>query len=259
MQIIERVKIACIRVSKRVKIVCLSAFGALVLIVTIDKLDFVARWLGHLEAYKDNIERVIYACLLLYLLSIAVKKLRVKQFVKAVKGLKANAGIFGFEIELNDDENANRNLCDDGETKANVKVEQQPRYVQDSCRGYAMERKIISILSTELQLTFATNTVLNRGGCRYMPDGFAVRNGRAYIVEVKAVDRPDVIERAVAQLKTFSNMMQDTKISHVTVILCVVSDSPVGYFANMTRKIDLGADTEFMFRVFSPKLLEEMK
>lgn len=246
------------QISKRVKIACISALGvgiALSLIVTIDKLDFVARWLGHLEAYKDNIERVIYACLLFHLLVIVVKKFRVG---KTVKGLKAKAGIFGFEIELNDDENANRNLCDDGETNANVKVEKQTQHVQSSCRGCAMARKIISILSMEFQLTFTTNTVLNRGGCRYMPDGFAVRNGRAYIVEVKAVDRPDVIKRAVAQLITFSNMIQDTEISHVTVILCVVSDRPAEYFASMTRKIDLGAEAEFIFRVFSPKLLEKM-
>ena len=90
-----------------------------------------------------------------------------------------------------------------------------------------------------------------------MPDGFAVRNGRAYIVEVKAVDRPDAINRAIAQLKTFANMVQDTKISHVTVMLCVVSNKPVEQFSNMTKRIDLGEENEFMFRVFSPELLEE--
>ena len=250
------------QISKRVKIACISALGvgiALSLIVTIDKLDFVARWLEHLETYKDNIERMIYACLILYLLSIAEKKLGVGKLGKNVKGLKAKAGIFGFEIELNDDVNANHNLCDDGETNANVKVEKQTQHVQSSCRGCAMARKIISILSMEFQLTFTTNTVLNRGGCRYMPDGFAVRNGRAYIVEVKAVDRPDAINRTIAQLKTFANMVQDTKISHVTVMLCVVSNKPVEQFSNMTKRIDLGEENEFMFRVFSPELLEERK
>ena len=249
------------QISKRVKIACISAVCVVVaisLIVTIDKLNFVARWLGHLEAYKDNVERMIYACLLLYPLSIAVKKLKTGKCGGSVKGLKANIGIFGFEIAFDDNESAKSNFCDDGDTKAKVEVEEQSRHIQSSCRGYAMERKIISILSAEHQLSFVSNAVLTRGGCRFMPDGFAVRNGRAYIVEVKTVDRPDVIKRVVAQLITFSNMMQDTEISHVTVILCVVSDRPAEYFASMTRKIDLGVETEFIFRAFSPKLLEEM-
>lgn len=249
------------QISKRVKIACVSAVCVVVaisLVVTIDKLDFVARWLGHLEAYKDNIERVIYACLLLHFLSIAVREWWVVKSEKNLKSVKATAGIFGFEIEFNDNESAKRNLCDDGETRANVEGEGQSRYAQASCRGYAMTRKIISILSAEYQLSFVSNVVLTRGGCRYMPDGFAVRNGRAYIVEVKAVDRSDAINRAVAQLITFSNMMQGTQISHVTVILCVVTDKPTEYFAKMIRRIDFGVETEFMLRVFAPKSLEEI-
>ena len=248
------------QISKRVKIACISALGvgiALSLIVMIDKLDFVARWLGHLEAYKDNIERVIYACLFLLIVSNVMNKIRGGTVWGKIKGLKANAGIFGFEVEFSN-EVVDSNHCEEVEPQRNNVGEKPLPQYQAICLASAMERKIISILSTELQLTFATNTILTRGGCRYMPDGFAVRNGRAYIVEVKAVDRSDAINRAIAQLKTFANMVQDTKISHVTVILCVVSDRPAEYFASMTRKIDLGAEAEFIFRVFSPKLLEKM-
>lgn len=248
MQISKRAKVAFIVVS------CVVIVPSL--IVTIDELDFVARWLGHLEAYKDNIERVIYACLLLPLLSAALKKLRVRKSGKNVKGLKATVGIFGFEIEFDDDDSANSSLCDDDATRKKAGVEAQSRNVQASCRGYAMARKIISMLSSELQLTFATNAILTRGGCRYMPDGFAVRNGRAYIVEIKAMDRRDLIEGAIAQLKIFSNMMHDMKIAHVTLIFCVVSDRPVEYFTKLIRNIDLGEKTDFVLRVFAPKLLE---
>ena len=251
MQINKQLKVALIAVS------CVVV--ALTLIVAIDKLDFVARWLSHLEAYKDNVERMIYACLFLLVLSSAIKKVGVGKFGKNVKGFKANAGIFGFEVEFNDDdERPSRNHCEDAGLQTSAMAEKQSRHNRTLSREYAMGRKIISILSVELQLTFATNTILSRGGCRYMPDGFAVRNGRAYIVEVKAIDRPDVIERAVAQLKTFANMMQDTKIAHVTVILCVVSNQPAEHFASRIRRIDLGTEIEFNLRVFSPSLFEEM-
>jgi len=249
------------QISKRVKVVCIVASCVVIvlsLIVTIDKLDFVARWLGHLEAYKDNIERVIYACLFLLLLSNVIKKFRDGAIWGKVKGFKANAGIYGFEVEFAN-EVTNSNHCEEVELQENNVGEKPSSQDRAICLASAMERKIISILSTELQLTFATNTILTRGGCRYMPDGFAVRNGRAYIVEVKAVDSPDAINRAVAQLKTFANMVQDTKISHVTVILCVVSNKPTKHFSDMTKRIDLGAETEFMFRVFSPELLEDIK
>ena len=90
-----------------------------------------------------------------------------------------------------------------------------------------------------------------------MPDGFAVKDGRAYIVEVKTVDRHSVIAGTIAELKTFANMAQGTNISHVTVILCVVSNRSSEYFSNIIRRFDFGPETEFIFRVFSPAMLEE--
>lgn len=44
-----------------------------------------------------------------------------------------------------------------------------------------------------------------------MYEGFAVKNGRVYILEVKAVDRPYLIDRAIVQLKTFANIEQGRK------------------------------------------------
>ena len=137
-----------------------------------------------------------------------------------------------------------------------VSIETPPKDIQFACRGSMAERRIISILNSELQLTFATNAVLSRGGCRYMPDGFAVRNGRAYIVEVKVGDRPEVIEMAIAQLKTFADMVQATKISHVTVILCMVTKHPATYFTRKIKNVNLGDEIEFIFRVFSYEQLE---
>ena len=37
-----------------------AASGAFIAVIVIDVLDFVARWLSHLEPYKNNIERFLY-------------------------------------------------------------------------------------------------------------------------------------------------------------------------------------------------------
>ena len=228
---------------------------AIPLIVLIDKLDFVARWLWHIEPYKDNIEHIIYACLLMISVLNIIKKFEVRKLAKGVKTFKANAGGFGFEVEFDNGDTDNIHCKEAVPKTENVAMKSSSR-AQYVCREYVVARKIISVLNTELQLTFAMDTVLSRGGCRYRPDGFAVKNGRAYIVEVKVGDRPAVIERAIAQLKTFASMVQETKISHVTVILCVVTKYPTAYFMETIKKVDLGEETEFVFRTFSPGQLE---
>lgn len=241
----------------RAKVACVV--GVILLIVVIDKLDFVARWLDHLEPYKNNIERVLYAFLFLLAASTIAKKFKGCAVFKNIKGLKANiAGVFGFEFEFAK-ENADSDQCEDARQKSDNAVEKSSLNNRPVFYVDVVTRKIISILSTELQLTFAPNAILRRGGCRYRPDGFAVKNGRAYIVEVKAVDRPYLIDRAIAQLKTFANIEQDRKISHVTVIFCVISNRPIESFSNMIKRFDFGPETEFILRVFSPAMLESKK
>ena len=235
------------------------AILVVLLIVAIDKLDFVARWLWHLEPYKDNIERIIYACLTVILIFNAMRKLKALGFGKTVKTLKANFKGFGFEVEFTDREVAANKQCEESVSGKDVSTEKLSIQIQHGCCASVWELKIISILSTELQLDFATNTVLRRGECRYIPDGFAVKNGRAYILEVKVAHSPRVIDGAIAQLKTFANMVQETKISRVTVILCVVTDHPTAYLAEKIKGVNLGEETEFIFRMFSPEQLERIE
>ncbi len=247
------------QISKQVKSVGIGitfVVIAITLIVLIDYLDFVARWLWHIEPYKDNAERIIYACLFTVLVLNIIKKFGAGKIAKGIKGIKANIGSFGFEVEFVDVEKDNSSHCEDVVPKIDKVIETPSNNIQFACRGFVAERRIISILSAELQLTFATNAVLSRGGCRYRPDGFAVRNGRAYIVEVKVGDRPEVMKTAIAQLKTFSDMVQSTKISHVTVILCMVTKHPVTYFTRKIKNVNLGDETEFVFRAFSYEQLE---
>ena len=251
MQIDKRINVTGIAVACTVSVILLT--------VAIDKLDFVARWLWHLEPYKDNIERIIYACLTVILILNVIRKFKALGFGKTVKKLKANFKGFGFEVEFTDSEVAANKQCVEMVSGKDVSAERLSMQIQHGCSVSAWERKIISILSTEFQLDFATNTVLRRGECRYIPDGFAVKNGRAYILEVKVAHSPSVIDGAIAQLKTFANMVQETKISRVTVILCVVTDHPTAYLAEKIKGVNLGEETEFIFRMFSPEQLERIE
>ena len=247
------------KIAKLVLSVVLCVVVTITLIVTIDKLDFVARWLWHLEPYKDNIERIIYACLIVILILNVIRKFKALELRKYVKALKANFKGFGFEVELTDRDGADNKHCEGTVPEADVMGAKPSKNAQHANYGYWAERKIISQLSAEFQLTFVTNTVLRRGGCRYMPDGFAVKNGRAYILEVKVAHNPRVIDGAIAQLKTFAEMVQETRISRVTVILCVVTDHPTAYLAEKIKGVNLGEETEFIFRVFSPEQLERIE
>lgn len=249
------------QISKQVKIVGVGIVFVVItitLIVLIDELDFVARWLRHIEPYKDNIEHIIYACLIVILILNVMRKLKALGFGKTVKTLKANFNGFGFEVEFSDREVAANMQCEESASGKGVLKEKLSIQIQHGCYASVWERKIISILSTELQLDFATNTVLRRGECRYIPDGFAVKNGRAYILEVKVAHGPRAIDGAIAQLKTFADMVQETKISRVTVILCVVTDHPTAYLAEKIKGVNLGEETEFILRVFSPEQLERI-
>ena len=248
------------QISKLVKIV--SAVMALIaiaiaMIVMIDKLDFVARWLLHIEPYKNNIERIIYAGIFVFLILWYVNRIIVAHYGKGVKALKVRVPGFGFEIEFNDDKNVG---IYDGDVLAH-KIDGGNSNPSSGSMQYSSiaERKIFSILKREMHLEFSPNATLIRGGCRYVPDGFAIKNGRAYIVEVKTMYRPGVIDGTIAELKTFANMVQETKISRVTVILCVVTDHPTAYLAEKIKGVNLGDETEFILRVFSPGQLERIK
>ena len=179
------------QISKQVKIVGVGIVFVVItitLIVLIDELDFVARWLRHIEPYKDNIEHIIYACLIVILILNVMRKLKALGFGKTVKTLKANFNGFGFEVEFSDREVAANMQCEESASGKGVLKEKLSIQIQHGCYASVWERKIISILSTELQLDFATNTVLRRGECRYIPDGFAVKNGRAYIWRYCAIE-----------------------------------------------------------------------
>lgn len=217
--------------------------AVIVSVIIVDKVDFVARWLGHLLPYKNNIERVFYFCVLLPVLLKYAWRLR-----EFIKGLKLKAGGFGFEIEFKDD---------DGDTDKPIRVEthSSSANVRYKLRNKSQEiaRKILSRLQAEMHVEFSENAILKRGECCYRPDGFAVKNGQAYIVEIKTSDYSYVVDNAVNQLKTFSNMLPDKKLMSVTAILCMVSNHPVSYFKKRIEATCSALDINFILRVFTPE------
>ena len=57
----------------------------------------------------------------------------------------------------------------------------------------------------------------------------------------------------------FKTFPKGTRIFRVTVILCVVTDHPTAYLAEKIKGVNLGDETEFILRVFSPEQLEKIE
>ena len=225
-----------------------AASGAFIAVIVIDVLDFVARWLSHLEPYKNNIERFLYFSFIVCML-IRYRK----SFQNVIRTLRVNAGSFGFEIEFKNDECVEKRKDDISQTRdsnSNIAKNIYPRSIEIS-------RKILSRLSAEMRMVFSENTVLKRGDCRYMPDGFGVKNGHAYIIEIKLCDRPHAIDMAIQQLSTFAGVLPDKKLTDVTAILCIVSNQSISYFEKRIGVVAPNLDINLMIRVFEPKDFEQ--
>ena len=217
------------------------------LLYFVDSLDFVARWLGHIEPYKNNLERIVWLVLVLVIVRKYFWHVR-----DCVRNLKVSAGSFGFEVNLGK-ENGDEDVSDfkDGDKKEVLTT--------TVCRNNEREisRRILKLLSDEMQLNFSEDVTLMRGGCNYIPDGFAVKNGRAYIVEVKATDDLCLLRRAISRLRAFIQMLPE-HLQDTTVILCIYSTRQVSDFRKIidSETSDLG--TDFIYRVFSKESLEEI-
>ena len=238
---------------KQIVRACFSMLLAALIIgtaVLIDRLDFVARWLGHVESYKDNLERIFYAILAFVILFKSSGKIK-----GAIKNLKVNAGKFGFKIELGDGDKKDL-IIDEGCEKEKVGESALIKTVTMN-NGREIARRILNILSDEMNLDFTEEATLKRSGCNYHPDGFAEKNGHAYIVEIKAYDNPILLKRAIPSFRNFiSSMAQE--VQHTTVILCIYSSHPSREFKSVVYKEMANLNVDFMYRVFSREMLENV-
>ena len=229
-----------------------AAIMLVVLAVLIDRLDFIARWLSHIEPYKDNLERIVIIGIVAF---IVVKYAsRVKD---CVKNLKVSTGTLGFEVNL---EHGDK---DEGVAKKDTAVAKAEEIgeltkIVYANNGLEISRRILKVLSDEMRLKFSEDVMLRRGNCNYNPDGFAVKNGHAYIVEVKACDSPSVLKRSLARLRVFVQMMSD-QIKDTTVVFCIYSQRPANYFRQLIESETSDLNADFTYRVFSREMLGNVR
>ena len=219
--------------------------------ILIDNLDFVARWLGHIEPYKDNLERLAWVALV-----VIVFRKSFWRFKDCIKNLKVNAGSFGFEVNL---EKENEDVDSDENGSGCLKSDKKAGLTTMVCRnnGREISRRILRLLSDEMQLEFSEDVSLKRGDCNYIPDGFAIRNGRAYIVEVKVADDPNILRRSISRLRAFIQILPK-HIQDTTVILCIYSSKKVSDFRRIIDSETACLGTDFIYRVFSKEALEKV-
>ena len=237
----------------RVCLVMLSVALTIGIAALIDRLDFVARWLGHIVSYKDNLERIFYAILVFVLLLKSSGKLN-----GVIKNLSVNAGKFGFTIELGKGDKEENLIMDEGCVM--VKGERtQSAFIKNVTRnnGQEIARRILNILSDEMNLDFSNQAMLQRGVCNYRPDGFAVKNGHAYIVEIKSYDDPALLRRAIPELKNFIKSLP-LQVKRTTAILCIYSSRASRDFKTVVYKEMGDLNIDFMYRVFSREMLEKV-
>lgn len=231
----------------RVGIIVLLVTIAISLAVLVDSLDFVARWLDHIEPYKDNLERMVWL-----VLGLAITCKYFGRVGDCVRNLKVNAGSFGFEVNLRKEDG-------DDDVLDCKKVSKKEGITTTVCKknGREISRRILKLLGDEMQLNFSEDVTLMRGGCNYIPDGFAVRNGRAYIVEVKVTDDPCLLRRTISRLMAFIQMLPK-HIQDTTVILCIYSSRQVSDFRRIIDSETTDIGTDFVCRVFSKESLENV-
>lgn len=223
--------------------VLLTAFAFLV-----DSFNFLARWLGHIDPYKGVLERGFYATLIFVFLWKCAGRWK-----GAVENLKVNAGDFGFEIKLGQDGNK-----DIKEIEVRTPVNLQSRRGDPYGKMQEIERKILKILGEEMNLDFDRDVSLQRGMYNYRADGFAMKNGRAYVVEVKVCDRKILLRRAISSLKTFAQGLK-VQIKDTTVILCIYSAHPTSYFKDVVYAQTADLQMDFSYRVFSEEMLSKVE
>ncbi len=238
---------------KKIAIMVCAFVVVIIAFVVVDKLNFVARWFGHLEPYKNSIERVFYFCVLVAVLILFVWKNR--QFIKS---LKFEAVGFGFLVELLNEESTGIDYCKRADVESSVSNKGEGQGFLCRGREREMTSRILSRLNEEMSIFFVENTILKRGQCRYRPDGFAVKNSHAYIVEVKVGDQPYLLDRAIQQLKMFVEMVPNRKLTDVTVILCLVTNRPISEFKQRKEALLENLNLDFIFRVFKPSELENI-
>ena len=236
----------------RVGIDILLVAIAIGIAVLVDSLDFVARWLGHLEPYKENLERGFYFLLLFPLLW------RCSGSIKGcIRNMKVNAGGFGFEVEVGGSEKNADAVTKENEIQKDGAQRLTLTKVVTRNNGREISRRILNILSDEMNLDFTEEATLKRSGCHYHPDGYAEKNRHAYIVEIKVYDDPLTIRRAISEFKNFISGMA-LQVQHTTVILCIYSSRPSKDFKSVVYKEMADLNVDFMYRVFSKETLEKV-
>ncbi len=192
--------------------------GIFLALLVFDCFDFLSRWAGHFEPFKNNAERIFYFAVLITI----VWHLR-KWLANRVKSLKVFAGGYGLEVDLG----MRPSRIDDSGVEAS-RDEGVNRHESDiharNVRARQFEKTVLECMSKELGVGFSADPVLRCGNARFAFDGYAEKNGRVYIVEAKATDSLYVLDRTISMMTILAQRLRKEKMSRVTFILCVLTD-----------------------------------
>ena len=113
-------------------------------------------------------------------------------------------------------------------------------------RGRRFEMFALAQMSKEFGVSFSAGPTLRRENITIPFDGYAEKNGRIYVLEAKANDRMEIIERTIGRMTLFALRIPDEERARLTFILCVLTDSPVALLKSRieTRNHELPYDLQ---------------
>lgn len=223
---------------------------ALGILIVADSFDFVSRWLGCVEPYKDNLERLFYFAVIMFLAIRYGRK--IPEQIRRIRGLKIAARGLGFEVEFNDAQSS---------SAAKVDADSESRHLPSGRHLREVEFATFALgrLGAEIGVPIIREAQISHEGVRYRLDGFAVKHGHAYAVEVRVSYRLELRRQYFDQLRRFTKAITEQARQNLTFVFCLLTDVPVEEIRRQLGDIDQIVGCDVVIRTFTAAEVEGAK
>ena len=175
---------------------------------------------------------------------------KIPEIVRKIRGLKVAARGVGFEVEFTGNEKTMDPETSDG-------VQSDGAYREGHLNGARFESFALERLGLEMGVSFSREVRVSRANVFCRRDGFAVKSGRAYAVEVKAAYRPEFRRRYFEQLRRFTRALTDQHRQNLTFIFCVLTDRSIEEIRRQLGDVEQIVGCDVIIRTFSQSVVQK--